>query len=139
WNACFVHLPYHYSRVPPGYWNGELAITADLVRNAEGIRERVMELRQRRHSLRAQGCNEFGILGTSYGAWVGSLLACLEQDLRFVALMARVVNVEHAVWESPAAMYMRRELRRANIDPKLVARHIRLSSPGHHQPLVSAD
>src|SRR4051794_2628750 len=26
WNACFVHLPYHYSRVPPGYWNGELAI-----------------------------------------------------------------------------------------------------------------
>ena len=26
WNACFVHLPYHYSRVPRGYWNGELAI-----------------------------------------------------------------------------------------------------------------
>src|SRR6266446_3029478 len=22
WNACFVHLPYHYSRVPPGHWNG---------------------------------------------------------------------------------------------------------------------
>src|SRR5438105_8312654 len=38
WNACFVHLPYHYSRVPRGYWNGELAITADLVRNAEGLR-----------------------------------------------------------------------------------------------------
>src|SRR6266436_755257 len=33
WNACFVHLPYHYSRVPRGYWNGELAITADLIRN----------------------------------------------------------------------------------------------------------
>jgi len=22
WNACFVHLPYHYSRVPPRHWNG---------------------------------------------------------------------------------------------------------------------
>src|SRR5256886_4992618 len=39
WNACFVHLPYHYSRVPRGYWNGELAITADLIRNAESLRQ----------------------------------------------------------------------------------------------------
>ena len=37
WNACFVHLPYHYSRVPPGYHNGELAITPDLVRTAQGF------------------------------------------------------------------------------------------------------
>lgn len=139
WNACFVHLPYHYSRVPPGYWNGELAITANLVRNAEGIRQSVIELRQLMQSLRAQGSNEFGILGTSYGAWVGALVACLERDLRFVALMAPIVNVEHAIWESPAAMYMRRELRRANIDRPLVGRHIRLSSPGRHQPLASAD
>ena len=139
WNACFVHLPYHYSRVPPGYWNGELAITANLVRNAEGIRQSVIELRQLMQSLRAHGTHEFGILGTSYGAWVGALLACLESDLRFVALMAPIVNVEHAIWESPAAMYMRRELRRANIDPPLVARHVRLSSPGHHEPVVSTD
>jgi pimeloyl-ACP methyl ester carboxylesterase len=139
WNACFVHLPYHYSRVPPGYWNGELAITANLVRNAEGIRQSVVELRQLMQSLRVQGCTEFGILGTSYGAWVGALIACLERDLRFVGLMAPIVNVEHAIWESPAAIYMRRELRRANIDPPLVARHVRLSSPGHHQPVVGAD
>ena len=139
WNACFVHLPYHYSRVPPGYFNGELAITANLVRNAEGLRQSVIELRQVMQALRNQGCTEFGILGTSYGAWVGALLACLERDLRFVALMAPIVNVEHAIWESPAAMYMRRELRRANIDQPLVSRHIRLASPGHHQPVVNPD
>jgi pimeloyl-ACP methyl ester carboxylesterase len=139
WNACFVHLPYHYSRVPPGYWNGELAITANLVRNAEGIRQSVMELRQLMNALRAKGSTEFGVLATSYGAWVGALLACLERDLRFVALMAPIVNVEHAIWESPASMYMRRELRRVHIDPPLVARHVRLSSPSHHQPLVKAE
>jgi len=55
WNGCFVHLPYHYSRVPPGYWNGELAITANLVRNAEGMRQGVIELRQLMQSLRDQG------------------------------------------------------------------------------------
>src|SRR6202790_1212387 len=139
WNACFVHLPYHYSRVPRGYWNGELAITADLIRNAEGLRQGVIEVRQLMAALRERGCGEFGILGTSYGGWIGALLAMVERDFRFVALMAPIVNVEHAIWESSAAIFMRRELRRAKIKPSLVARHFHLSSPMHNQPLGSAE
>ena len=135
WNACFVHLPYHYSRVPRGYWNGELAITPDLIRNAEGLRQGVIELRQLMKALRERGCREFGVLATSYGGWIGALLAMVECDLRFVALMAPIVNVEHAIWESPAARSIRRELYRANIEPSLVARHFHLSSPIHNQPL----
>ena len=139
WNACFVHLPYHYSRVPRGYWNGELAITPDLIRNAEGLRQGVIEVRQLIAALRERGCREFGVLGTSYGGWIGALLAIVERDLRFVALMAPIVNVEHAIWESPASAFMRRELHRANIERSLVARHFHLSSPTHNQPLCSAD
>ena len=139
WNACFVHLPYHYSRVPRGYWNGELAITADLIRNAEGLRQGVIEVRQLIAALRKRGCNDFGVLGTSYGGWIGALLAMVERDLRFVALMAPIVNVEHAIWENPGARFMRRELRRANIEPSLVARHFHLSSPMHNQPLCNGD
>ena len=135
WNACFVHLPYHYSRVPPGHWNGELAITANLIRNAEGLRQSVMEVRQLIAALRESGGNEFGILGTSYGGWIGALLAMVERDLRFVALMAPIVNVEHAIWENPGSVFMRRELRRAKISPELVARHFHLSSPSHNEPL----
>ncbi|MFN2541369.1 MAG: 1-acyl-sn-glycerol-3-phosphate acyltransferase [Chthoniobacterales bacterium] len=139
WNACFVHLPYHYSRTPRGYWNGELAITADLVRNAEGLRQGVMEVRQLIAALRARGSRDFGILGTSYGAWIGALLALVEHDLRFVALMSPIVNVEHAIWQSPASIFMRRELRRSNIDPALVARHFHLSSALQNQPLCNPE
>jgi 1-acyl-sn-glycerol-3-phosphate acyltransferase len=135
WNACFVHLPYHYSRVPRGYWNGELAITADLVRNAEGLRQGVLEVRQLIAALREHGCREFGILGTSYGGWIGALLATVESDLRFVALMAPIVNVEHAIWQNPGSVTMRRKLRQANITPELVARHYHLSSPLHTNPV----
>ena len=135
WNACFVHLPYHYSRVPRGYWNGELAITADLIRNAEGLRQGVMEVRQLMSALRECGCTDFGILGTSYGGWIGALLAMVEPDLRFAALMCPIVNVEHAIWENPGTAFMRRELRRAKISPELVARHFHLSSPSHNEPL----
>jgi len=139
WNACFVHLPYHYSRVPRGYWNGELAITADLIRNAEGLRQGVIEVRQLIAALRKRGCSEFGLLGTSYGGWIGALLAMVERDFRFVALMAPIVNVEHAIWESPATAFMRRELRRKKIEPSLVARHFHLSSPVHNEPLCDAE
>jgi 1-acyl-sn-glycerol-3-phosphate acyltransferase len=134
WNACFVHLPYHFSRVPTGYWNGELAITPDLIRNAEGLRQGVIELRQLMESLRAGGCREFGVLATSYGGWIGALLTLVESDFRFVALMSPIVNVEHAIWQSPAARRVRRELLAANIEPPLVARHFHLSSPLHGQP-----
>jgi 1-acyl-sn-glycerol-3-phosphate acyltransferase len=135
WNACFVHLPYHYSRVPRGYWNGELAITCDLIRNAEGLRQGVIELRQLMSALRERSSGEFGVLATSYGGWIGALVAMVERDLRFVALMAPIVSIEHAIWESPAARCIRRELRRANIKPSLVARHFHLSSPMHNVPL----
>ena len=139
WNACFVHLPYHYSRVPRGYWNGELAITADLIRNAEGLRQGVMEVRQLIAALRERGSHEFGVLGVSYGGWIGALLAIVERDLRFVALMGPIVNVEHAIWQNRASIFMRRQLRRANIEPALVARHFHLSSPMHNQPLCNPE
>jgi 1-acyl-sn-glycerol-3-phosphate acyltransferase len=135
WNACFLHLPYHFSRVPRGYWNGELAITCDLIRNAEGLRQGVIELRQLMSALRERGCREFAVLATSYGGWIGALLTLVESDFRFVALMSPIVNVEHAIWQSPAARRIRRELRQANIEPSLVARHFHLSSPLHTQPL----
>jgi 1-acyl-sn-glycerol-3-phosphate acyltransferase len=135
WNACFVHLPYHFSRVPPGYWNGELAITPDLIRNAEGLRQGVIEVRQIIESLRGHGCREFGVLATSYGGWVGALLTLVESDFRFVALMSPIVNVEQAIWHSPAARRIRRELVEANIGRALVARHFHLSSPLHGRPV----
>jgi pimeloyl-ACP methyl ester carboxylesterase len=135
WNACFVHLPYHFSRVPTGYWNGELAITPDLIRNAEGLRQGVIELRQIMESLRGHGCHEFGVLATSYGGWVGALLTLVESDFRFVALMSPIVNIEQAIWQSPAARRIRRELVQANIERALVARHFHLSSPLHGRPV----
>jgi len=138
WNVCFLHLPYHYSRVPRGYWNGELAITCDLIRNAEGLRQGVIELRQLIGALRQRGYRDFAVLGTSYGGWIGALLAMVECDLRFIALMAPIVNVEHAIWVSPAARRIRRELHRTKIERSLVARHFHLSSPCHNEPLCNS-
>lgn len=139
WNAAFIHLPYHYSRRPRGYLNGELAITADLVRTAEGLRQGVIELRQLMRRLRALGCREFGLWATSYGGWIGSLLSFVESDFRFIALMAPIVNVTHAIWESGAAMQLRSQLRGRGIDRELVEQHFHLTSPMHNVPVSGGD
>ncbi len=139
WNACFIHLPYHYSRVPRGYFNGELAIGPDLVRTAEGLRQGVVELRQLMQALRARGCPGFGLWATSYGGWIGALLTFMEKDFRFLALMSPIANMEHAVWESPAAIWLRSQLRKHKIPRELLARHNRLCSPLHREPLCGGD
>ncbi len=41
WNVVLMHLPYHYSRVPRGHFNGALALTANLPQNAETLRQAV--------------------------------------------------------------------------------------------------
>ena len=135
WNAIFVHLPYHYSRTPRRHWNGELAITADTIRTAEALRAGVSECRQLMAWLRGHGCREFGLWACSYGGWIGALLASVEPDFRWVSLIEPIVDVHHAIWESPAGKAVRRELRRAGMNAESLARHFPLVSPAHGEPL----
>ncbi len=134
WNACFVHLPYHYSRVPRGYYNGELAICPDLVQAAQGLRQGVTELRQLMAWLRDQGVREFGLWGTSYGGWIGALLLGIESSFRFAVLQAPIVDVTHAIWQSAATRHIRSELTRCGITQALVERHQHLTFPMRVQP-----
>ena len=136
WNAAFLHLPFHYARRPRGYLNGELAITADLIRNGQGLRQGVSELRQLMALLRARGCEEFGVFGTSYGAWTGALLAALEDDISFVALLQPIADTQHAIWKSPAGLTIRRLLRKNGIHGEMTGRHAHLTSPLHARPRV---
>jgi pimeloyl-ACP methyl ester carboxylesterase len=134
WNALLMHLPYHYSRVPRGYFNGALALTANLPQNAETMRQAVIEVRQMMEFFRANGCQEFGIIGTSYGGWVGALLSFLESDFRFVALLQPIADIEHAIWDSPASWAIRRTLRAAGIERGASRRHAHLTSPLDGRP-----
>ncbi len=139
WNVAFLHLPYHYSRKPKGFLNGELAITADLVRSSEGLRQAVMELRQLMDWLRGKGSKQFGLWATSYGAWIAALLASVERGFEFITLITPIVNVDHTIWKSSASASMRRHLRRAGITDAMVAAQYPLSSPFFGAPLDPAE
>ncbi len=134
WNAVLMHLPYHYSRVPRGHFNGALALTSNLPQNAETLRQAVTEVRQLMEYLRGNGCPDFGMIGTSYGGWVGALVSFLEREFRFVTLLQPIADIEHAIWESPASSMIRRALVTAGIERGVSRRHAHLTSPLDGRP-----
>ncbi len=136
WNAIFPHLPFHYSRVPRGHFNGALALTANLPRNGETLRQAVKEMRQLINYCRARGCRRFGLIGTSYGGWIGALLSFVEADFEFVTLLQPISDVEQAIWESPAGSGIRAQLIKAGVERGISLQHAHLSSPLHGKPLL---
>ncbi len=139
WNVVFVHLPYHYARKPAGSLSGEFAVTADLVRTVEGARQAVIELRLLVEWLAERGSPFFAMWGTSYGAWITALLACVEPRLDRAVLIEPIVDIQASIWESPACAAIRRSLRRLGVTPEQTAPHLRLCCPLHApQPLPIA-
>jgi pimeloyl-ACP methyl ester carboxylesterase len=134
WNAMLMHLPYHYSRVPRGHFNGALALTSNLRQNAETLRQAVTEVRQLMEYLRGNGCPDFGMIGTSYGGWVGALVSFMEKEFRFVTLLQPIADIEHAIWESPASSRIRKTLLAAGIERGASRRHAHLTSPLDGRP-----
>ena len=138
WNVLFPHLPYHYSRKPNGYANGSLTITSDLIRNAETLRQSVIELRQLVRWARRRGSSRVAVLATSYGAWVASITLSLEET-DFSILLQPVADVAHATFGSPASRTMASLLRKNGIHRAAVDRHAHLSSPDRLRPLTRPD
>lgn len=139
WNAVLVHLPFHYSRIPRGRINGALALTSNLPRNGETIRQAVKEVRQVLALFRDRGCGQFGLIGTSFGGWIGALICFLEKDLSYVALLQPIADVEYAIWESPAGRAIRSQLDKVSIPIGITRRHAHLTSPMDGRPLCNAD
>ena len=128
WNVLFPHLPFHYSRIPKGYANGALTITSDLVRNAETLRQSVIELRQLIDWARSRGSKRIALMGTSYGGWVAAVTLALE-ELDFAILLQPVADVEHATFGSPASSMMSELLKKNHVSREVIRRHAHLSSP----------
>ncbi len=139
WNMLFPHLPFHYSRTPRGHRNGALAITAHLPRNAESLRQGVTEQRQAMAFLRAQGVQKFGSPRHELRRMDGGVVELRRGRLRVPHAHPAIIDIEHAIWESPAAASIRRILTARGIGAGLSHRHAHLSSPLHGEPLTARE
>lgn len=136
WTALFFHLPYHYGRRPRYALSGEMALSSNLIRTSEGLRQAVVELRAVLRMLKKRGCPHVGLWGTSYGAWVAGLLVALESSISTAWLLEPIVDIDWAVWESPATIVLRRQLRQRGITRESVRRLMEKLCPGNSKPLL---
>jgi pimeloyl-ACP methyl ester carboxylesterase len=136
WTALLFDLPFHYRRKPPGMAGGEAALSSNLILTAETIRQGVIDLRLLCHALRRAGAEEVGCWATSYGGWLAGLLCVTEPALSTAWLTEAITDVDHAIWESPASITLRGQLRRRGITREMTARHLRLVCPGLSQPVI---
>ncbi len=139
WNAVFMHLPYHYSRRLKHHLTGEFAVSAHPIRTAEGIRQAVVETRLLLQTLRQLGGKLFGAWGTSYGGWIMAQTACVDPLLQRLILVEPILNVDTAIWESPASVTVRSHMRKYGIRREDLLPHLRLCCPSHQRPLTDGN
>ncbi len=137
-NAGILHLPYHYSRKPKGAFNGELAITSDIVRSAHAMRQAVQEVCWLRNLVKELGAPSVGLWGTSYGAWISAMAITLDAGFDGALLLEPPVEIEELFWEVPLFSNLQKELNRHRIPRERIAHLFDLVTPYHHPLKIEA-
>lgn len=131
-NAIITHLPYHFSRKPKESFNGELAISADLVRSGNGLRHGVLEMRWLCQQLKKLGAPSFGLWGTSYGGWIGAMTAVVEPQLDAVLMLEPPVEIEKIFWGIPLFEKLTGHLQNKGVSRKPIQHLFDLVTPYKH-------
>lgn len=131
-NAGVLHLPYHFSRRPKGSFNGELAITSNVVRSAYALRQAVQEICWLKNLLKQLGAPSVGLWGTSYGAWIAAMAITQDKEFDAALLLEPPVEIEELFWETPLFSNLQKELNRLKISREHIQEFFRLVTPYHH-------
>lgn len=131
-NAGILHLPYHFSRKPEGSFNGELAITSNVVRSAHALRQAVQEVCWLKDLVKGLGAPHVGLWGTSYGAWISAMAITLDSGFDGALLLEPPVEIEELFWEVPLFSNLQKEFHRKQIPRDSIQDLFKLVTPYHH-------
>lgn len=87
-----MHGPYNFERAPSGYRPGELITSGNLWHQLSVTRQATRDLWSLVRGVQAQG-RRVGLVGMSYGGWIVTLAALLEERLECVVAMAPPVDI----------------------------------------------
>lgn len=121
--AVILTLPYHMGRTPKGFLSGQLAIQPDPDKLIETMTQAVFDARRTIDFIETR--EEFqkehiGIVGTSLGAVVSTLVYALEPRITHATFILGGVDLAKILWNSSIVVKQREELRRKGYTlPKL--------------------
>ncbi len=132
-NVAMIELPYHCQRKPRGKGAVKNFLSDDLVRVVEAMRQSIADTRSLIAWLSDQGCPLVGVWGISLGAWIGGLVACVDDRAGFAVLTSPVTRMDRIVRESTFCAPIRRSLKGAapRMERLNLATHRPQTDPGN--------
>lgn len=104
--VAMIELPYHGTRKPR---SGNLRnfLSGDIEHMMEATRQAIGDIRGMLKWLAAEGYDSVGLWGVSLGAWLGGLVACVEEDLQAAVLLTPVPRLDEAIAQLPFCRHIR--------------------------------
>jgi dienelactone hydrolase len=105
-----LSMPYHDIRMPAEIRRADYAVSANIGRTLDAVRQGVVDIRSCLDWLEQQGYSEFGIIGTSLGSCYAFIAAAHEPRLRVAAFNHASTYVADVVWHGQSTRHIRQGL-----------------------------
>jgi len=102
-----LSMPYHDIRMPAEITRADYAVSANIGRTLDAVRQGVVDIRSCLDWLETQGYTEFGIVGTSLGSCYAFIAAAHEPRLRVAAFNHASTYVADVVWHGQSTRHIR--------------------------------
>jgi dienelactone hydrolase len=100
-------MPYHDIRMPAETNRADYAVSANIGRTLDALRQGVVDIRSCIDWLETQGYSQFGIVGTSLGSCYAFIAAAHEPRLRVAAFNHASTYVADVVWHGQSTRHIR--------------------------------
>jgi pimeloyl-ACP methyl ester carboxylesterase len=107
-----LSLPYHDQRRPASMKLANHMVSANLGRTIRSCRQAILEARLAIAWLQEQGYKRIGVLGSSLGSSIASIVAAHDNRVQAVALVLTAGHFGEVVWTGRATRHIRQALER---------------------------
>jgi dienelactone hydrolase len=113
-------MPYHDIRMPADISRADYAVSSNIGRTLDAVRQGVVDIRSCLDWLEGQGYSQFGIVGTSLGSCYAFIAAAHEPRLRVAAFNHASTYVADVVWHGQSTRHIRQ-----GIEPQIDLERLR--------------
>lgn len=102
-----ISLPYHDIRMPPELGRADYAVSANIGRTIDAVRQGVVDIRSCLDWLEQQGYTRLGIVGTSLGSCYAFIAAAHDPRIRVAAFNHASTYFADVVWHGQSTRHIR--------------------------------
>lgn len=111
-SALRLSKPYHDIRRPPEIKRSDYSVSANIARTIDACRQAVIDIRCCLDWLQTQGCERFGVLGTSLGSCYAYIASAHDSRLQVNAFNHASTYFGDVVWTGQSTRHIRAALER---------------------------